>query len=119
MGSSNYFRESLNQINTPNFLNNSLNSSVSYSKTFRGYPSVNMSISASHSQNTRSNSVNLVLPTFQGSMERIYPFVKRNSQKKGILKNINMQYNFRGENRVTTTDSLFLKKKCLMMPNME
>ena len=78
LGSSNYFRESLNQINTPNFLNNSLNSSVSYSKTFRGYPSVNMSISASHSQNTRSNSVNLVLPTFQGSMERIYPFVKRN-----------------------------------------
>ena len=70
-----------------------------------------MSISASHSQNTRSNSVNLVLPTFQGSMERIYPFVKRNSQKKGILKNINMQYNFRGENRVTTTDSLFLKKE--------
>ena len=111
LGSSNYFRESLNQINTPNFLNNSLNSSVSYSKTFRGYPSVNMSISASHSQNTRSNSVNLVLPTFQGSMERIYPFVKRNSQKKGILKNINMQYNFRGENRVTTTDSLFLKKE--------
>ena len=51
LGSSNYFRESLNQINTPNFLNNSLNSSVSYSKTFRGYPSVNMSISASHSQN--------------------------------------------------------------------
>ena len=111
LGSSNYFRESLNQINTPNFLNNSLNSSVSYSKTFRGYPSVNMSLSASHSQNTRSNSVNLVLPTFQGSVERIYPFVKRNGQKKGILKNINMQYNFRGENRVTTTDSLFLKKE--------
>ena len=111
LGSSNYFRESLNQINTPNFLNNSLNSSVSYSKTFRGYPSVNMSVSASHSQNTRSNSVNLVLPTFQGSVERIYPFVKRNGQKKGILKNINMQYNFRGENRVTTTDSLFLKKE--------
>ncbi len=119
LGSSNYFRESLNQINTPNFLNNSLNSSVSYSKTFRGYPSVNMSISASHSQNTRSNSVNLVLPTFQGSMERIYPFVKRNSQKKGILKNINMQYNFRGENRVTTTDSLFKHLSVSMSGNYE
>ena len=31
LGSSNYFRESLNQINTPNFLNNTLNSSVSLS----------------------------------------------------------------------------------------
>ncbi|MEC7478564.1 MAG: putative LPS assembly protein LptD, partial [Bacteroidota bacterium] len=110
LGSSNYFRESLNQINTPNFLNNTLNSSVSFSKTFRGYPSVNMSLTASHSQNTRSKSVNLILPTFQGNMERIYPFVKKNAQKKGIFENINFQYTVRGENRINTTDSLFLKK---------
>jgi lipopolysaccharide assembly outer membrane protein LptD (OstA) len=110
LGSSNYFRESLNQINTPNFLNNTLNSSISYSKTFRGYPSVNLSLTASHSQNTRTNNVNLILPTFQGNVERIYPFVKKNAQKKGILQNINFQYTFRGENRINTTDSLFLKK---------
>ena len=110
LGSSNYFRESLNQINTPNFLNNTLNSSISYSKTFRGYPSVNLSLTASHSQNTRTKNVNLILPTFQGNIERIYPFVKKNAQKKGILKNINFQYTFRGENRINTTDSLFLKK---------
>ena len=110
LGSSNYFRQSLNQINTPNFLNNTLNSSISFSKTFRGYPSVNVSLTASHSQNTRTNSVNLVLPTFQGNMERIYPFVKKNAQKKGILKNINFQYTVRGENRINTVDSLFLKK---------
>ena len=110
LGSSNYFRESLNQINTPNFLNNTLNSSVSFSKTFRGYPSVNISLTASHSQNTRSKTVNLVLPTFQGNVERVYPFVKKNAQKKGLLKNINFQYSFRGENRINTTDSLFFKK---------
>ena len=110
LGSSNYFRESLNQINTPNFLNNTLNSSVSFSKTFRGYPSVNISLTASHSQNTRSNTVSLVLPTFQGNVERVYPFVKKNGQKKGFFKNINFQYPFRGENRINTTDSLFFKK---------
>ena len=110
LGSSNYFRESLNQINTPNFLNNTLNSSVSFSKTFRGSPSVNVSLTASHSQNTRSKTVNLVLPTFQGNVERVYPFVKKNGQKKGIIKNINLQYSFRGENRINTTDSLFFKK---------
>ena len=110
LGSSNYFRESLNQINTPNFLNNTLNSSVSFSKTFRGYPSVNVSLTASHSQNTRSKTVNLVLPTFQGNVERVYPFVKKNGQKKGIIKNINLQYTLRGENRINTTDSLFFKK---------
>jgi len=110
LGSSNYFRESLNQINTPNFLNNTLNSSVSFSKTFRGYPSVNVSLTASLSQNTRSKTVDLVLPTFQGNVERVYPFVKKNGQKKGIIKNINLQYTFRGENRINTTDSLFFKK---------
>ena len=110
LGSSNYFRESLNQINTPNFLNNTLNSSVSFSKTFRGYPSVNVSLTASHSQNTRSKTVDLVLPTFQGNVERVYPFVKKNGQKKGIIKNINLQYTLRGENRINTTDSLFFKK---------
>ena len=111
LGSSNYFRESVNQLNTPNFLNNTLNSSVSYSKTFRGYPSVNLSLTASHSQNTRTQTVNMSLPTLQANVERIYPFVKRNGQKKGILKNINLQYSLRGENRIQTSDSLFLKKE--------
>ena len=60
LGSSNYFRESVNQLNTPNFLNNTLNSSISYSKTFRSYPSVNVSLTASHSQNTRTQTVNML-----------------------------------------------------------
>ena len=111
LGSSNYFRESVNQLNTPNFLNNTMNSSVSYSKTFKGYPSVNMSLTASHSQNTRTKTVNLSLPNLNASMERVYPFVKRNGQKKGFFKNINLQYSLRGENRIQTSDSLFLKKE--------
>ena len=111
LGSSNYFRESVNQLNTPNFLNNTLNSSVSYSKTFKTYPSINLSLTASHSQNTRSQTVNMSLPTLQANMERIYPFVKKNGQKKGVFKNINFQYSTRGENRIQTSDSLFLKKE--------
>ena len=45
-----------------------------------------MSLTASHSQNTRTKKVNLSLPTLNASMERIYPFVKRNGQKKGFIK---------------------------------
>ena len=111
LGSSNYFRESVNQLNTPNFLNNTLNSSISYSKTFKSYPSVNLSLTGSHSQNTRTQTVSMSLPTLQANMERIYPFVKRNGQKKGFFKNINFQYSVRGENRIQTSDSLFLKKE--------
>ena len=50
------------------------------SKTFKSYPSVNLSLTASHSQNTRTQTVNMSLPTLQANMERIYPFVKRNGQ---------------------------------------
>ncbi|MEC8211332.1 MAG: putative LPS assembly protein LptD, partial [Bacteroidota bacterium] len=108
LGSSTYFRESLNQINTGNFLNNTLSSSVSYARTFPKYPSVSLSLSASHSQNTRTQTINMTLPTFQANMERIYPFAKRTGTKKGIIQNINFQYSVRGENRLQMKDEEFL-----------
>ncbi len=110
LGSSSYFRESLNQINTTNFLNNTLNSSISYSRTFPKYPSVNLSVSATHSQNTQSKTVNMTLPSLTANMERIYPFVKRNAIKKGALQNINFQYTMRGDNRINTTDDIISSK---------
>ena len=110
LGTSSYFRESLNQINTNNFLNNTLNSSVSYSKTFPKYPSVNLSVSATHSQNTQTKSVNMTLPSLTANMERIYPFAKRNGIKKGIVQNINFQYSMRGDNRISSTDDIIASK---------
>lgn len=108
-GSSQYFQQSVNQLNTPNFLNNTLQSSVSYNKTFPNYPMVNLGINANISQNTQTQSVNLSLPTIQASMERIFPFAKRSGTKKGIIQNINFQYTGRGENRINTIDSLLFK----------
>ncbi|MDT0687317.1 putative LPS assembly protein LptD [Autumnicola psychrophila] len=107
LGSSDYYRESVNQQNTGNFLNNTLNSSVSYSKTFEGEPQVNLSLAARHSQNTNTGIVNLTLPTLTASMSRIYPFEPQVGAKKGIIENINFQYNLRAENRIATYDSIF------------
>ena len=109
LGSSTYFQESVNQLNTSNFLNNTLSSSVSYSKTFKGEPQVNISITATHSQNTNTEKINMTLPTFQGSIDRIFPFAPKTGSKKGGIQNINLQYNMRAENRIQTTDSLFFK----------
>ncbi len=111
LGSSTYYRTSLNQINTGAFLNNTLSSSVSYSKSFQGEPEVNFSLTATHSQNTNTKQINMTLPTFQGSVGRIFPFAPKTGSKKGIIENINLQYNLRGENRIQTTDSLFFKKE--------
>ena len=107
-GSSDYYKQSVNQLNSPNFLNNNLSSSISYSKSFPAYPRVNISLTTAMSQNSKSKSVNLTLPTFQASMERIYPFAPKVGAKKGIFQNINFQYSSRAENRIVTTeDALF------------
>ncbi len=111
LGSSRFYQNSLNQINLPNTLNNNLSSSVSYAKTFSGEPQVNFSVAATHSQNTNTEQINMTLPTLQASVSRIFPFAPSSGVKKGIIKNINFQYNFRGENRIQTTDSLFFKKE--------
>ena len=111
LGSSNYYQQSLNQVNTASFLNNTLASSVSYSKTFQGEPQVNMSLTATHSQNTQTEQINLTLPTFQASVGRVFPFAPKVGSKKGIIQNINLQYNVRAENRIQTTDSLFFKSE--------
>ena len=111
LGSSKYYRNSVNQINSGAFLNNTLSSSVSYSKTFQTVPEANISLTATHSQNTNTQEINMTLPTFQGSLGRIYPFASKTGSKKGIIQNINLQYSVRGENRINTSDSLFFKKE--------
>ncbi|MGB7785352.1 MAG: putative LPS assembly protein LptD [Salinimicrobium sp.] len=107
LGSSDYYQASTNQMNSGNRLTNTLSSSVSYSKTFPIEPQVNLSITATHSQNTNTKQINMTLPTVQASVARVYPFEPKIGAKKGIIENINLQYNFRGENRFRTTDSLF------------
>lgn len=111
LGSSTYYKSSINQVNLGNRFNNTLSSSVSYSKTFQGEPQASVSLTATHSQNTQTEQINMTLPTFQGSLSRIYPFASKTGSKKGIIQNINLQYNIRGENRIQTTDSLFFKKE--------
>lgn len=108
-GSSKYFRQSASQLNVGSNLNNTLSSSISYSRTFNSVPQVNLSLTATHSQNTNTEQINMTLPTLQLSVDRVFPFAPTDGIKKGFFKNINLQYNLRGENRIATTDSLFFK----------
>lgn len=109
LGSSTYYTNSINQVNVGSRLNNTLSSSVSYSKTFNTVPQMNLSLTATHSQNTNTKEINMTLPTLQFSVDRVYPFAPKNGIKKGMFKNINLQYNLKGENRIATRDSLFFK----------
>lgn len=109
LGSSKYFTESINQTNNASALVNTLSSSISYSKTFEGDPQVNFTLAATHSQNTQTEQISMSLPNLNANMSRVYPFAPKDGSKKGIIENINFQYNLSAENRINTTDSLFFK----------
>ncbi len=111
LGSSNYFRNSLNTQNIGSNMNNTLSSSVSYSKTFQSTPQANVTVSANHTQNTNTKQITMSLPNLQASVDRVYPFAPKNGSKKGFIQNLNLQYNLSGRNQIQTTDSLFFKSE--------
>lgn len=109
MGSSKYFQESVNQINVGSSLNNTMRSSVSYSKTFQSVPQVQLSLAATQSQNTNTGEINMTLPSMVLNMDGVYPFSPADAARKGFIKNINLQYSALGDYRINTIDSLFFK----------
>lgn len=116
LGSSTYFRNSMNQQNIGANMNNTMSSSVTYSKNFDFEPRVNFTISANHMQNTNTQQITMSLPRIQAGVDQIYPFAPKNGSKKGFIQNLNLQYNLNGDNRINTTDSLFFKSE--MFKNM-
>lgn len=111
LGSSDFYTQSININNLGNRLQNTLSSSVSYSKTFQTVPQVNLSLTATHQQNSQTKKINMTLPTMQVNVDRIYPFAPRSGTKKGIIQNINLNYSGTGENRFETNDDEFFTSK--------
>lgn len=109
LGSSNYFRNSLSTRNIGSNMNNTLSSSINYSRTVQSVPQINYSITANHQQNTNTQEINMSLPSIQASVDPIFPFAPKTGSKKGFFQNINLQYNVNGRNQIQTTDSLFFK----------
>ncbi len=110
LGSSKFYRETLNQFASNARLNNQLSSSVSFSKRFVGTP-FNMSLTARHSQNTNTEQINMTLPSLQLSMDKIFPFRPKNGSAKNAFQKIGLSYNMSGDYNINTTDEHFLKKE--------
>ena len=108
LGSSQYFKESLNEFNISQSVTNTFNSSVNYYKKFVGTP-FNMNVGLSHSQNTNTEKIDMTLPSLQIGMDRIYPFAPKSGAKKKPIQNIGLSYNFDAQNRISTDDDKFFK----------
>jgi LPS-assembly protein len=73
-------------VNNPfrNF-NNQLNSSIAYSKTWKGKP-YNLTMSANHNQNNNTHLINLILPDAGFTVNTIYPFQRKAGKAVGSKK---------------------------------
>jgi len=107
-GTSQYFRQSLNEFNISQQVTNTFRSSISYYKKFVGTP-FNMSISLNHTQNTNTKQINMTLPSLQLSMDRVYPFAPKSGTKKNPIQNIGLSYNLDAKNSINIKEEFFLK----------
>jgi hypothetical protein len=105
-GSSSFFQESINEASSPYYLTNTFASSVSYYKKFVGTP-FNLNASATHTQNTNTERIDMNLPSLVLNMDRIYPFAPKSGSKKNTIQNIGVTYAMNAQNRISTTDEEF------------
>jgi lipopolysaccharide assembly outer membrane protein LptD (OstA) len=106
-GTQNSYRN--NSTNAEEILNNTLQSSISYSKGFVGTP-FSLSAGLRHTQNLSQGNLSLSVPDFSFNMARIYPFKGNKAvKKKKWYSDIGIQYNMNFRNKIDTYDSLLFE----------
>jgi hypothetical protein len=110
-GTSTFYKYNLSNSN--NFLTNTFNSSVAYSKSWTGKP-LSLSVGMSHSQNTTTRDINVSLPSATFGVGRISPFKKK--VQVGSLKwyeKIGVSYTTTIQNSIATKDTLLFREQSL------
>ena len=110
-GSNTFYRYNLTNAN--NFLTNTFTSSVAWSKAWIGKP-INLSIAATHTQNTQTGDISISLPSATFNVARQSPF-KRKQQVGSIrwYERIGVGYTSSFINSITTKDSLLFTESSL------
>ncbi|MFM1744581.1 MAG: hypothetical protein RLZZ630_518 [Bacteroidota bacterium] len=110
-GSNSFYR--FNLSNSNNFLTNTFTSSIAWSKSWTGSP-FNLSVAATHSQNTQTQDISLSIPSATFNMARQTPF-KRRAQVGAVrwYEKIGVGYTTSFLNTITTKDSLLFQEGSL------
>ena len=110
-GSSSFYKYNLS--NATNFLTNTFNSSVAYSKSWTGKP-ISLSIGMAHSQNNSTRDISISLPSATFGIGRFTPFKKK--AQVGSLKwyeKIGLSYTTTLQNSIATKDTLLFRNESL------
>lgn len=104
--SNKYNARSLNEVH-----NNTINSSISYSKNFVGTP-FRLNTSLTHSQNNQTKIVNVNFPRVAFTMDKIYPFKNEsNSSSTRWYEKVGFSLNTSLDNKVTVKEKDLFKKE--------
>lgn len=104
-----------NSTDINNALQNQISSSISYGKVWAGTP-LSLSVNALHSQSSRDSSYSITFPNLTFTVNRIYPFKKKERVgKEKLYESFAFNYNTTLENRISfkareTSDPDFFKK---------
>ena len=93
-----------NSYSLQNYLTNTKQSSISYTKRWENSP-FSMSANFRHSQNSRDTTISLTLPQMTFNVNRWYPFKSKNaSGKEKWFQKIGMSYSFDMQNAINTKE---------------
>ena len=106
---SNYVK--YNTVSPDTYLSNEFQSSIAYQKSWAGKYFLTMS--ASHRQNTKTRDVTVTLPEMSFTVNRFYPFRKKNSIKKNPFGDLSVSYSMAAKNTINTKDSLLFTPETL------
>lgn len=96
-----------NQTDIQTALQNQISSSISFGKTWAGTP-FSLSINALHSQNSRDSSYAVTLPNLTFTVNRIYPFKRKERVgKEKFYESFAFNYNTTLENKINFKASEF------------
>lgn len=96
----------LNAINTGDYLTNTFQSNINYTKSFKLSA---LSINARHNQNTQTKQMDLSFPELTFNLNRFYPFKNESRIKQNPFDKIGISYLFEARNTLSGKDTTIFK----------
>lgn len=96
----------LNALNSGQFLTNTFQSNINFSKTFK---LSSLSLNAMHSQNSISHVAEVSFPTLTFNVNRFFPFKREGAVKQNVFDKIGVNYLLEARNTLSGGDSSLFK----------
>jgi hypothetical protein len=95
-----------NAENTQQFLTNTFQSNINFSKMFK---SSSLSLNATHDQNAISKVMNITLPSLTYNVNRFFPFKRENAIKQNVFDKIGVSYSMLAKNQLSGNEQTIFK----------